>query len=239
MVRFHSTNVPLFSRTGKPLNILEYLRKLSDGVAGDWDVWFRNPDDNKLTKGRICAIRKSKDAIEKSIKKLRRTASRKGTKLQPETPEYAEYVIIFTTLTRYYFGSNDILCLYRGRWQIELVFKRLKSIIEIGHLPKFNPDSSISWLYGKMFVALLTERLYQESEFFPPGDIRYKPHPDTDKNGHKKRVRSLWREYEFWFSIVQHSVVPRISIEKALTDWPIIRERLMENSRERQPKFYN
>jgi len=168
MVRFHSANVPLFTRTGNHLNISEYLRKLSDGVSGDWDVWFRNPDDNKLIKGRICAIRKSKDAIEKSIKKLRRTASRKGTELQPETPEYAEYVIIFTTLTRYYFGSNNVLCLYRGRWQIGSVFKRLKSIIEIGHLPKFNPDSCISWLYGKMFAALLTERLYQDAEFFSP-----------------------------------------------------------------------
>lgn len=168
MVRFHSTNLPLFSRTDKPINLLEYLRKLSDGIAGDWDVWFRNPDTDKLVKGRICAIRKSKEAIEKSLKKLRQTASRKGNKLQPETIEYAEYVIIFTTLTRYCFGRESILSSYRGRWQIELVFKRLKSIIEIGHLPKINEDSCISWLYGKMFVALLTERLYQEAEFISP-----------------------------------------------------------------------
>jgi hypothetical protein len=33
---------------------------------------------------------------------------------------------------------------------------------------------------------------------------------------------------------VQHAIVPRVSIEKVLKNWPRIRERLMENSRKRQ-----
>ena len=31
--------------------------------------------------------------------------------------------------------SSQILDLYRLRWQIELVFKRMKSILGLGHLP--------------------------------------------------------------------------------------------------------
>ncbi len=48
---------------------------------------------------------------------------------------------------------------YRLRWQIELIFKRLKSIAQLGHLPKRDDRSSRAWLYGKLFVALLSQRL--------------------------------------------------------------------------------
>jgi len=168
LVRFHSTNVPLFTRGGRPWPVLEHLRTLQDGEAGDWDVWFRDPATDGLVKARLCALRKSKEAIERAHKALRRTASRKNRKLRPETFEYAEYVIVLTTVNRHNFSGKDILSLYRGRWQIELVFKRLKSILGIGHVPKYNPESCIAWLYGKMLVALLVERIYQEAESFSP-----------------------------------------------------------------------
>ena len=168
LVRFHSNNLPLFTRQGKAFAVLDHLRSLADGQPGDWDVWFRAPDSERLIKGRLCSLRKSKEAIKLAKKQLRRMASKKGKKLRPETLEYAEYVTLFTTLNRHGFDGAGILSLYRGRWQIELIFKRLKSIIEIGYLPKHKPESCEAWLYGKMLVALLVERLYREAEFFSP-----------------------------------------------------------------------
>jgi len=169
LVRFHSSNVPLFKRNGKPFPVLKHLKKCHDDKIGDWDVWFRHPEDKqKLIKGRLCAIRKSETAIELAKQKLIKNAKKKGHKLRPETLEYAEYVTIFTTVNRHNFKAAGLLSLYRGRWQIELVFKRLKSILKIGQLPKKEEDSCIAWLHGKMLVALLAERLYQEAEFFSP-----------------------------------------------------------------------
>jgi len=168
LVRFHSTTLPLFNRRGKSLSVLALLRSLTDGASGDFDVWFKDPDDGSLVKGRILALRKSKEAIAISKKKLRKYASKKGVKIKTETLEYAEYFIQFTTLNRHNFKAEELLNLYRCRWQIELAFKRLKSIVGVGHLPMQNEESSISWLYGKMVVALLIECLYQEAEFFSP-----------------------------------------------------------------------
>lgn len=168
LVRFHSNNLPLFTRRATPFAVLDHLRSLSDGQPGDWDVWFRDPYDRHLVKGRLCALRKSPKAIELAHKQLRRKASSRGKKLQPQTLEYAEYVTLFTTVNRHNFTGDDILALYRGRWQIELMFKRLKGIIGIGHLPKHNPESCVAWLYGKMVVALLVERVYREAESISP-----------------------------------------------------------------------
>ena len=54
------------------------------------------------------------------------------------------------------------------RWQVELVFKRLKQIAQLGHLPKHDPESSRAWLYGKLFVALLTEKVIQSAHALSP-----------------------------------------------------------------------
>ncbi len=55
-----------------------------------------------------------------------------------------------------------------------------------------------------------------------------------DKTRLKCGVRSPWREFEFWFMVVQHAIVPRLSITQALQHWSTIKKNLMENSRKRR-----
>ena len=73
------------------------------------------------------------------------------------TLELAKYVIVFTTRSS---GSTAaILRSYRMRWQIELMFKRLKSLAQLGHVPKHDDRSSRAWLYGKLLVTLLAQKV--------------------------------------------------------------------------------
>ena len=59
------------------------------------------------------------------------------------------------------------------------VFKRLKSIIALGHLKKTDPDAARAWLHGKIFMAFLVEALVAAGErFFPWG---YPLGPDVPK----------------------------------------------------------
>jgi hypothetical protein len=51
---------------------------------------------------------------------------------------------------------------------IELAFKRLKSLAQLGHLPKADEQSARAWLYGKLFVALLTEQLIRQGQALSP-----------------------------------------------------------------------
>lgn len=90
---------------------------------------------------------------------MHRKASKRQGKLKDKTIEFAKYVIVFTTLPEQVFTTTQILEWYRIRWQIELVFKRFKSLAKLGHLPKNDASSSRAWLYGKLFVCLLAEKL--------------------------------------------------------------------------------
>jgi IS4 transposase len=66
------------------------------------------------------------------------------------------------------FPVATVLELYRCRWQVELVFKRLKSLLGLGHLPKYDARSCRAWLQAKLLCALLIERLMRQAKFFSP-----------------------------------------------------------------------
>ena len=117
---------------------------------------------------RICTIKKSQQAIAEAHRKLKRKASKNGIKLQPRTLRYAEYVMVITTFDKTTYPPKVALEWYRLRWQIELVFKRFKQIAKLGHLPKKDDESSVAWLYGKLFVALLTEKSIAHARDFSP-----------------------------------------------------------------------
>ena len=68
-------------------------------------------------------------------------------------------MIVFTTSPAADFAGADVLEWYRLRWQVELVFKRFKSLAELGHPPGHDDQSAKAWLYGKLLVTLLVEKL--------------------------------------------------------------------------------
>jgi len=167
VVRWHSTSLPLYTLQGRPLALLPALRTLSAAdQPGEWAVTVRGP--SHVIPGRICAIRKSEASTRKAQRKIKRKAQQGGPEPKPETLEYAAYVVVFTTVPDAELSTAQVLAWYRSRWQIELVFKRLKSLAQLGHLPKHGGASSRAWLYGKLLVVLLSEKLIRIGRSISP-----------------------------------------------------------------------
>jgi hypothetical protein len=165
-VRVNPSGLSLKDSDGKSFSLLNKLRNLKQaGMIGEWDVMI---SDGRIVKGRICAARKSNEAIRRAQKNVKRRAQKAGEKLKVETLEYAKYIILFTTFPPEEFNAEEVLEVYRLRWQIELIFKRFKQLVQLGHLPKKDHDSIQAWLYGKLFVALLAQRITEHASSFSP-----------------------------------------------------------------------
>ena len=164
IVRMNLISVPLEDAKGRAMALLPRLRKLAIGQARAWPAVIR--DEHGSIAVRVCALKKSAEQTRKSQEKVRQIASRKGRELQPDTLEAAGYVVVLTTLPDV--PPALILELYRHRWQIELAFKRLKSLLHLGHLKKTDPVGAKAWLQGKLFVATLIETLIAVGERFSP-----------------------------------------------------------------------
>lgn len=169
IVRLNLTNLPLTDAKKRPFALLRRLRRLPAGQLGDWPAWIAagDHDNTPAIAGRVCAIKKSRAAARRAREKAAREARKQNRQIQPATIEAAGYIFVFTTLDQQT-PTHTILELYRGRWQVELAFKRLKSLLALGHLKKVDPQGAQAWLQGKLLVAILIESLIALAERFSP-----------------------------------------------------------------------
>lgn len=80
------------------------------------------------------------------------------------------------------FSSEEIMSIYRLRWQVEMVFKRFKSILGMGSMPTKTAESSETWLNCKMLIALLIEKMLSSVDFSPCG------HGEESLEGNKNTI---------------------------------------------------
>ncbi len=67
---------------------------------------------------------------------------------------------------------HAVLQAYRLRWQIELAFKRLKSLLHIDMLPTRTAQASRSWLLAHLILAVLCDDVTQDVlDSFPSGPV--------------------------------------------------------------------
>ena len=166
-MRVNTGSLSLRTRDGAPFDLLAHVTTLKRvGSVRSWPVLAVG--DGIAVPGRVCAIRKTQEAIRLAQRKLRKEAGRKGKQVRPRTLEFARYVIVFTTFPEAAFSAAQVLEWYRTRWQVELVFKRFKSLAQLGHLPKYDDESAKAWLYGKLLVALLVEKLIRHANTVSP-----------------------------------------------------------------------
>ena len=181
MVRVNTTSLPLLDLEGQPFPLLCNVTEIKKaGIVRSWPVLVPSRRGTTV-EGRICVLRKTEEAIKLAHKKLRRQAQKHQTSVQAKTLEFAKFVIVFTTFPEDSFSDYLVLEWYRIRWQVELVFKRFKSIAELGHLPKRSDDSSKAWLYGKLFVALLTEKLIDHASSNSPWGYLLEEQPAAER----------------------------------------------------------
>jgi hypothetical protein len=166
-VRLNPTSLPLLDERGRVFPLLARIRTLQgSGKMAEWQVSVRV--GKQRIRGRVCAVRKSEEAIRRAQRRIDKRQQRRVSAGTPETREYANYVLVFTTLPKQKATTREVLECYRFRWQIELTFKRLKSIVRLGHIPKQDDQSIRAWLYGKLLVALLTQKLVRVGTTFSP-----------------------------------------------------------------------
>lgn len=160
LIRVNWGALPLEQADGSPFDLWESLSRLGEGERGAWSV--RTPpakDGTPPVTGRVIALRKSPEARAEARRKLLKEARKKGKTPSGESLTAADYVLLFTTVPEAQLSPDAALELYRFRWQIELTFKRLKTLLHLDDLPAKDPELAQTYLLGKLLAALLIEDL--------------------------------------------------------------------------------
>lgn len=119
--------------------------------------------ENKLIPIRIIASRLPDDKIEAAIKRKIRKSQKNQSKIKSETLLYPEWVIVVTSLDSNY-SKEEILTIYRSRWQIELLFKRIKQNLKIRTIRPASSRYALALIHLWLIVWAITEKQVFEFE---------------------------------------------------------------------------
>ena len=171
LVRLTRTALPLVWMDEKtPVDIMKLLRELPGRSVHEYFVAVpcKTGRRTRFILGRVCVMRLPEHEARKARERARKEH---GANISADTLEAAGYVVLFTTTPWQRLSAEQCIELYRLRWQLELQFKRWKSICGFDRMPNFRPDTIASWLYAKILTAVLLEKLASlDSEVFPPID---------------------------------------------------------------------
>ncbi len=170
--RVNANNLPLFDLKANKIDLAEELKKQQSETTLTLPVKIKSKSGKESISGYVHTYRLS----QKDAQKARERVLRKQQKNQTKNPQanalfLAEFVIVFTTIDIKEISGQSILAIYRCRWQIELAFKRWKSLLDLDLLrSKINSPLAELWLWGKLLYALLlqqrADRIFSSNQQF-------------------------------------------------------------------------
>ena len=169
VLRLRKNSFTVRDESGEVVNMVHALSGAGEDTPISMNAYATNSSGSRIPI-RICVRKKDSHAIADTRKKLKRHESRRQCTLSEEAKLFNEYVVVVTNLEDS-ISAEEVLDAYRLRWQVEIYFKRLKSILGFGELPKRREGSVIAWLNGKLMIALLIEIVISKASFSPQKNV--------------------------------------------------------------------
>lgn len=220
VVRYNPHHIPVEDRAGQSLNLAQALSDCEPGETRTLEAQFRAPN-GKTYPVYIHAYRLQGAAVEAARRRCRKAGKRGKYTPKQETLFLAEFVMVLTTIPPEVLSAETILALYRCRWQVELIFKHYKSLLDMDEL-RARAKSPLGkvWLHGKLIYACLIER--RAINRCGPDWTSL----DTERRG------TWWRVWK----MIEQEFTPLITLSQYwdLSAWPAALTALAERKRKRK-----
>lgn len=157
IVRCAAANIRLFSEDETRIDVIRELRRQETKPVVSLRVWIKS--ENTMQPAYLHAFRLPDEAAVEARVRLRKRSVKRGTKTKAETIYLAGWMLLLTSIEPEKMSAEIVAKLYRSRWQIEMVIKRLKSLLKIDALrAKRGSRLARVYLLGKIIYAIMIEK---------------------------------------------------------------------------------
>lgn len=168
LVRLNWHNVPLQHPEGTAFDLFAHLRTVPLGARRAWAVQTAPAPRVPAVAGRLVVQALTEQDAATARAKVRKTAKKNGQTPSAATLEAAGYVMLFTTVPDTLLTTDQVVALYRMRWQIEIAFKRGKSALHLDEIRATTDAVCYAVILAKCLLLLLVERLAWATGIFSP-----------------------------------------------------------------------
>jgi len=109
---------------------------------------------------RLVCLRVSKQVAQERRRRLKKQARKKGRTVSKRHLTLCDWTLLITNVPEKWLPLEMVRALYTLRWQIELLFKQLKSILCVHQSNTANEHRLRCELYGKLITAVLVHRIH-------------------------------------------------------------------------------
>jgi hypothetical protein len=227
VLRITPATFPVETEAGVPFDLSAWLRQ---GSAAQQEWYGRCVHDGQPYLVRVLAARLPPEAAARARQRQYQQARKHGRTPMAATLDLADWVLVATTL-----GADwslcDVLRLYRARWQVELVFKRMKQLLRFNQLRSTHRTTVeatirallVAWALQDGIVAELRALLPTAPSGAPPDT-----HPDVP------RVVSTWSLVGLGLETLRQQVQHRWSLNRLRTCLPRLHRFLCHRPRRRE-----
>ncbi len=159
VVRHHWRSLRLEQADGSRFDVLDWLRSAAASSFAqplEQRVWLRTASDRYAL--RLLAVAQPPAALAQAHRRVRDKARKQSRTPSAASLLAADFVLVLTNLPADAWPAAQVLRLYRLRWQVELLFKRYKSLLQLDHVRARDPQLVQTYLLGKLLAALLADR---------------------------------------------------------------------------------
>lgn len=159
------TNTKLFEYNSreKKYHEIDYCKLLKSAEASIDREMYINFKNNKMFKVRLVCIKLPEEIISKRLFKANKEAKSKGKTLTKKEKLMLRWNVFITNVETEMLSAEKICQLYRLRWQIELIFKAIKSSLSFDNFGFAGKYYFRCLLYGKLILLLTEIKLYSMS----------------------------------------------------------------------------
>jgi hypothetical protein len=131
VVRLAAHQVPLLDAQGNPFDVVRWLKTQGRGQHHRL-VAFEH--EGRRFCGRLIACSLPEEEALRARTKQRQKTAKKQRQLKEVTLFLCGWLLLLTSLSAHDWSDEQVLALYRARWQIELVIKRMKQVLKLAQL---------------------------------------------------------------------------------------------------------
>jgi len=144
--------------THAPIDLAKHLSRL-EGNACEMDVLMGGEKVPKVA-CRLIALRVNEQVANERRRRLRKEAKKKGRAVSKDCLHMCDWTLLITNIPQHWLPMDMVRALYTVRWQIELLFKQLKSILRIHQSHTGKENRLRCELYGKLIGAVIIHRIH-------------------------------------------------------------------------------
>lgn len=221
ILRTNATNLPFETSDGKSFDLLSWLQSDSKSSARETKVWVSTP--NGRFEVRLIAGALPEKKAEEARRRLRKSSRKKGHTPSEISLVTAGFVLLVSNLPAQDWSAEQLLAAYRLRWQVELLFKRLKGILALDAVRAKDPVLSQVYLLGKLVGMLMLEDWARDMVVRQP-----------DWFEDVVRPVSQWRWMWFCTEMLRQAIRGPITTEQIFATLPRLGRYFRDSPRERQ-----